>query len=61
MSQDDPVVQRVRETRRQITARHGTDSRALYEWAKQVEKKYQDRVVGYEPPERTSKLPGHPH
>jgi len=57
MSQDDPVVQRVRETRRQITARHGTDTHALYEWAKQIEKNHRERVVGYERPGRPGKGP----
>jgi hypothetical protein len=48
MIQDDPVVRRVREARRQIAERHGQDARALYEWAKQVEKQHLERVVGYE-------------
>ena len=48
MKQDDPVVERVRNTRRQITERCGRDNHRLYEWAKEIETQHRNRVVGYE-------------
>ena len=48
MTRDDPVVQRVREARRQIAQRCGLDKHKLLEWAKQIEAQHRDRVVGYD-------------
>jgi len=48
MTQDDPVVQRVRATRRRIVAKCDGDSHKLYEWAKRMEAKYKDRIVSYD-------------
>jgi hypothetical protein len=52
MRRDDPVVERVRDARRQIVKRCGEDQHRLYEWAKQIEAQNRDRVVGYTPPAR---------
>jgi hypothetical protein len=48
MTPDDPVVARVRAARRRIVAQCGADPHKLYEWAKQMEAQYKDRVVSYE-------------
>ena len=48
MTKDDPVVERVRAARRKIMEECGNDMHKLFEWAKQVEAQYKDRVVGYE-------------
>jgi len=48
MNHDDPVVQRVREARRRIAASCDYDLHKLYEWAKQIEARYKDRVIGLE-------------
>ncbi|MBI5762212.1 MAG: hypothetical protein HZA51_01670 [Planctomycetes bacterium] len=49
MTQDDPVVQRVREARRQIAAECDFDAHKLYLWAKEREAELVDRVVKFEP------------
>jgi hypothetical protein len=49
MTQDDPVVQRVREARRQIAAECDFDLHKLYLWAKGQESQFGDRVVHFEP------------
>ncbi len=49
MTQDDPVVQRVREARRQIAAECDFDAHKLYLWAKEREAELGDRAVHYEP------------
>ncbi|HKQ47043.1 MAG TPA: hypothetical protein VJZ71_03110 [Phycisphaerae bacterium] len=48
MTQDDPVVDRVRAARRRIVAKCGGDPHKIYEWAKQMEERYKDRIVTYE-------------
>ena len=48
MSRDDPVVERVRAARRRIVAQCQGDAHKMYEWAKAIEAKYADRVVGYD-------------
>ncbi len=53
MTKDDPVVQRVRATRRLITAQCGNDMHQLFEWAKQIEATCRDRVVGFNPKEKS--------
>lgn len=50
MTKDDPVVERVRATRRRILERCGGDSHRLFEWAKRIEERHRKRVVSYEPP-----------
>ena len=50
MKQDDPVVHRIRTARQRIAERCGHDKHRLFEWAKQIEDQYRDRVVGYERP-----------
>ncbi len=57
MSHDDPVVQRVRETRRKIFESCGNDPHKLYEWAKQIEAQYQDRLAGFERTRRPTPKP----
>lgn len=52
MTRDDPVVERVRATRRKIAEQCGNDLHRLYEWAKKIEAQNKDRVVGYEPRRR---------
>ncbi len=48
MTRDDPVVERVREARRRIVAECQGDAHKIYEWAKAVEARYADRLVGYD-------------
>ena len=48
MTQDDPVIQRVREVRRKIAAECDFDLHKLYLWAKEQEAKLGDRVVHFE-------------
>ncbi len=52
---DDPVVEQVRKTRREIAKRCGCDPHRLYEWAKLIEQEHRERVVGYEQPEKPKK------
>lgn len=54
MTQDDPVVQRVREARRQIAAECDYDAHKLYLWAKEREAELGDRVVKFEPSRSSS-------
>ncbi len=58
MTQDDPVVERVRAARRRIVEQCGGDPHKIYEWAKRMEARYQDRVVTYDrsgPPSKQDK------
>ena len=48
MTRDDPVVERVRAARRRIVAECQGDAHKIYEWAKAVEARYADRLVGYD-------------
>ena len=47
MRAEDPVVERVREARRQIVAECGGDAHRLYERLKEIEGRHRERVVGY--------------
>ncbi len=55
MTQDDPVVERVRAARRRIVERCGFDRQRLYEWIKKFEAQHQDRVVGFDRASRIEK------
>jgi len=48
MPKDDPVVERVRATRRSIVEGCHGDPRALLKWAKDIEAECAERVRGYE-------------
>ncbi len=48
MSQDDPVVQRVRAARRKIAEQCGHDNHRLLEWARRIEAANPGRVVRLE-------------
>ena len=48
MTEDDPVIERIRDVRRRIVAECEGDPHKIYEWAKQMEARYADRLVGYE-------------
>jgi hypothetical protein len=43
---DSPIVAEVRERRRQLSERFGNDLRAYYEHLREVQTKYQSRIVG---------------
>ena len=51
MIQDDPVVERVREARRQIWAQCGWDPHRVLEWAKRIEAETPDKIIRYETPQ----------
>ena len=55
MMPDDPVVERVRAARRRIVTQCGGDPHKIYEWAKQLEARYKDRIVRYQRAEHPSK------
>ena len=57
MTGDDPVVQRVREARRRIVERCGSDSRKIYEWARKMEELYADRLLSRDELKRSDKNP----
>lgn len=57
MTTDDPVVQRVRQTRQRIAEQCGHDPHRLYEWAKRIEAEHLDRVVGFD---RSTVAPSNP-
>ena len=46
MLQADPTIARIRETRHQISERFGHDPQKLIAYYVELQKKYQDRVVG---------------
>ncbi len=48
MTPDDPVVERVRAARRRIVEECDGDPHKIYEWAKKMEARYADRLVGYD-------------
>lgn len=48
MCPDDPVVERVRSSRRAIVERCGREPRGLLNWLKQIESQSGHRVIGYE-------------
>jgi len=50
MRDEDPVVERVRETRSRIVEQCGRNPHRMFELAKQIEEAHRERVVGYEPP-----------
>ncbi len=51
-SKCDPVVQRVRAAGRAIQERCGGDLHAFFEWARNIQAEFPERVVGYEEPAR---------
>ena len=45
MSADSPIVEEVRKRRRELSERFGNDLRAYHEHLREVQAKYQSRVV----------------
>ena len=60
MTRDDPVVERVRAAHRQIVAQCQGDAQKIYEWAKAMEAKHADRLVGYDAIKRPAETPTKP-
>ena len=50
MTDDDPVIARIRAVRRQIAAECDNDPHKLYEYFKRLEAENPEKVVGYERP-----------
>ncbi len=46
MTSDSPIVAEVRKRRCELSERYGNDLRAYYEHIREVQAKYQSRVVG---------------
>jgi hypothetical protein len=51
MIPDDPVIQRIRDARRQLQAECGDDLHKMLLWAMEEQKKYADQLVHWEHPD----------
>ncbi len=61
MTNDDPVIARIRAVRRKIFLEDCEgDPHKLYEWAKRLEAENPERVVGYERPGSPKQPPTNP-
>ncbi len=44
-AKDDPTIERIRETRRRISAEHGHDPQRVVKYYAELQRKYQHRVT----------------
>lgn len=59
MAMKDPIVEEVRRVRHEMEAELGNDPKRIYEYLRQVQARYADRVVSRQPKRRSPVVEDH--